>query len=64
VQAPRYRFAAALEAGELVELLPASPPPRLTVSALYPRIRQLSPRVRVFLDWVHQSFASGGGFAG
>jgi DNA-binding transcriptional LysR family regulator len=49
-QAPRYRFIPDLEGGRLVELLTDWCPPPMPVSLLYPRNRQLSPRVRVFLD--------------
>lgn len=51
VQAPRYRFAEDLAAGHLVEVLEDFPPPPTQLSALYPRSRQLQPRLRVFLDW-------------
>jgi DNA-binding transcriptional LysR family regulator len=57
-QAPRYRFIPDLEGGRLVELLADWRPPPMPVSLLYPRNRQLSPRVRVFLDWVTEIFAS------
>lgn len=52
IQAPRYRFIEDLAQGRLVEILVDSPPEPMPVSALYPRDRQLSPRVRVFLDWL------------
>lgn len=58
VQAPRYRFKADLARGVLVEVLPANPPTPTPLSALYPQNRQLSPRVRAFLDWVVGLFAS------
>lgn len=51
-QAPKYRFADDLNAGRLVEVLPNTPPPPISLAAYYPQNRQLSPRVRVFLDWV------------
>ncbi|MEM5583589.1 LysR family transcriptional regulator [Roseibium sp. AS2] len=51
VQAPRYRFRQDLAAGRLVEVLPETPPPPLALAAFYPQNRQLSPRVRVFLEW-------------
>jgi DNA-binding transcriptional LysR family regulator len=57
VQVPRYRIAPELDAGALRILLPDSPPPRLPVSVMYPQNRQLSPRVRVFADWLKQRFA-------
>lgn len=52
VQAPRYRFAADLAKGALVEVLPDHPPSPTPLYALYPQKRQTSPRLRVFLDWV------------
>jgi DNA-binding transcriptional LysR family regulator len=51
-QFPRYRLVEQLRAGELVALLPASPPPPLPVSVLYQSQRQLPLRLRVFIDWV------------
>ena len=41
----------------LVRVLPDYPLPPGPVSILYPRNRQLSPRVRLFIDWVVQQFA-------
>lgn len=55
-QVPRYRVAGELAAGTLVEVLPQNPPTPSPVSLLYPRNRQLSPRVRVFLDWLTCAF--------
>ena len=57
IQAPRYRFDADFSRGTLVEVLPAYPPSPTPFVALYPQKSQLSPRVRVFLDWVAQIFA-------
>ncbi|WP_146006499.1 LysR family transcriptional regulator [Cohaesibacter celericrescens] len=51
-QAPSYRFLDDLEAGRLVEVLAKAPPPPMSLAAYYPQNRQLSPRVRAFLDWV------------
>ncbi|MDZ5649107.1 LysR family transcriptional regulator [Nitrospirillum sp. BR 11828] len=56
IQVPRYHLAADLAAGTMVEVLPLHPPPALPVSVLYPHNRQLSPRVRVFVDWVAALF--------
>jgi DNA-binding transcriptional LysR family regulator len=39
-----------------VEILSSTPPPSAPVSLVYPRSRQLSPRVRVFLDWAAGEF--------
>ena len=52
VQAPRYRFEDDLASGALVEVLADFPPAPTPVSILYPSNRQLSPRVRVFVDWL------------
>jgi DNA-binding transcriptional LysR family regulator len=51
-QAPQLRFAEDLAAGRLVEVLCDCPPSATPISVLYPRSRQLSPRVRVFVDWL------------
>nr|WP_249192835.1 LysR family transcriptional regulator [Yersinia sp. Marseille-Q3913] len=56
IQAPRYHIAPDLVAGTLVEILPDYTPPPMPVSFLYPHNRQLSPRVRVFSDWLSQLF--------
>lgn len=52
VQIPRYHVARQLAAGTLVEILPAHRPPALPISVLYPHHRHLSPRLRVFIDWL------------
>lgn len=57
IQLPRYRVERQLASGELVEVLAAYPSPGLPVHALYPRHRQPSRRVRVFIDWVSQLYA-------
>ena len=57
-QFPRYHVSAALAAGELVELLPDTPPPGLPMTVLYPPQRQMPARLRVFVDWLATSFAS------
>jgi DNA-binding transcriptional LysR family regulator len=41
-----------LAAGSLVQVLEQYPVPAWPISAVYPPHRQLSPRVRVFVDWV------------
>jgi DNA-binding transcriptional LysR family regulator len=51
-QAPRYRFADDLASGTLVEVLAGFAPSPTPLSVLYPSNRQLSPRVRVFVDWL------------
>ncbi len=60
IQVPRYSVAAEMAAGTLVELLPGTPPAPLPVYVLYPRSRQLSARVRVFIDWVAAEYAAAG----
>ncbi|MEM9634851.1 MAG: LysR family transcriptional regulator [Pseudomonadota bacterium] len=57
IQAPRYRFREALKSNRLIEVLADFPPPPLPLAAYYPQRRQLSPRVRVFLDWAADIFA-------
>src|SRR3984893_11423418 len=52
MQAPRYRYAEDLAAGTLAEVLHQHPPSPTPISVLYPKSRQLSPRVRVFIDWL------------
>ncbi|MBB3288004.1 MULTISPECIES: LysR family transcriptional regulator [Rhizobium] len=57
IQVPRYHAEEALRSGGLLHVLPDYPPTRTPVSMLYPRSRQLSPRVRVFIDWLVKVFA-------
>ncbi len=56
VQLPRFHVEADLQAGRLVELLADYPSPAMPLSALYPYRRQLSPRVRVFVDWLSKLY--------
>lgn len=56
VQVPRYGVVSELAKGTLVELLADCPPPLLPVHALYSHTRQLSPRLRVFIDWLAQQY--------
>lgn len=51
IQAPRYRMARYFSSGELMPLLEEFPPSPSPVSILYRRAKQLSPRLRVFIDW-------------
>ena len=46
-----------VEAGRLVELLPAWRPVEFAISAIYPHRNQLSSKVRVFIDLVAEHFA-------
>jgi DNA-binding transcriptional LysR family regulator len=59
VQVPRFHAATDLAQGTLVQVLPDCPPVSMPVSVLYPRNRQLSPRVRVFVDWLVSAFSTG-----
>ncbi|WP_172116035.1 LysR family transcriptional regulator [Halomonas hibernica] len=59
IQVPRYHAEDDLRTGQLIEVLPANPPTGSPVSILYPSNRQLSSRVRVFIDWVVSVFDEG-----
>lgn len=61
VQIPYFHGEIDLERGTLIPVLSGCPPPSVPVSLLYPRNRQLSTRVRVFLDWAAREFAARGG---
>jgi DNA-binding transcriptional LysR family regulator len=52
IQLPRFHVEAELRDGRLVEVLGEWPSPDYPLSAMYPQHRQLSPRVRVFIDWL------------
>jgi DNA-binding transcriptional LysR family regulator len=56
MQAPRYGLEEDIASGALVEVLRDFPPSSTPVSVLYPQSRQLSPRVRVFVDRIVQVF--------
>ncbi|WP_245781103.1 LysR family transcriptional regulator [Celeribacter neptunius] len=56
IQILRYQAEEDIRAGRLIEVLAATPPRPTPISLLYPRNRQLSPRVRVFLDWLATLF--------
>lgn len=57
IQVPRYHVEAQLASGRLVELLPQYPPPALPMTLLYPHHRHLTPRLRVFIEWLVALFA-------
>lgn len=61
IQVPRYHLRDSLDNGSLLPLLPQFPSTPMPVSLLYPRNRQLSPRVRVFIDWFSKAFAARNG---
>jgi len=52
IQVPRFHVEQELADGRLVEVLGAWRSPDFPLSALYPYRRQLSPRLRVFVDWI------------
>ena len=56
VQLPRFHVEEHLHAGRLVEVLPDVASPDLPLWAMYPYRTHLSPRVRVFVDWVRQLY--------
>jgi DNA-binding transcriptional LysR family regulator len=58
IQVPRYRIEDQLRNDLLRVVLPDLPPPPMPVSVVYAQSRHLSPRVRVFVDWVHDIFAA------
>jgi len=57
IQVPRNHVERQLRAGTLVEILAGTPCPPMIYSVLYPHHRLLSPRVRVFVDWVSALYA-------
>src|SRR5882672_6758186 len=59
-QMPLFHVEHDLAEGRLQRLLPEHPVPSAPVSVLYPRSRQLSPRVRVFIDWIVQRLSMSG----
>ena len=58
IQVPRYRLQQDFASGTLMDVLPDFPPSSSPVYVLYPQNRQLSPRVRVFVDWLAAEFAA------
>lgn len=56
IQIPRYHAAQDIGTGSLVEVLSSFPPAPSPVSLLYPHNRQMSPRVRVFINWLAEIF--------
>jgi DNA-binding transcriptional LysR family regulator len=56
IQVPRYAIEQQLADGSLLEVLADTPPSSTSVYVLYPRNRQLSLRLRVFIDWVAEAF--------
>ncbi|MGU9857366.1 LysR family transcriptional regulator [Pseudomonas sp. LF245] len=60
IQAPHYHAMRQLAEGTLVPVLAKLPVPEMALTALYPPHRQLSQRVRVFVDWLVELCASPG----
>ena len=56
IQCPHYRMAELIDQGVMREILTDTPPPAVPVSVLYPHNRHMSPRVRVFVDWLAEIF--------
>lgn len=52
IQLPRFHVEGALASGQLMEVLPDWEKPAMPIHLVYPHRRQLSPRVRVFIDWL------------
>ncbi|MBX9297442.1 LysR substrate-binding domain-containing protein [Chromobacterium vaccinii] len=63
-QLPDYYVAAYLESGALVEVLADYAEPEEGIWALYPHNRQLSPKVRLLVDFLADSLAGGACQAG
>jgi DNA-binding transcriptional LysR family regulator len=57
IQVPRFRVEEHLRAGRLVQVLSQWACPDLPLSILYPYHRQLSSRVKVFVEWVTAIYA-------
>jgi DNA-binding transcriptional LysR family regulator len=55
--APSFVVEEDVEAGRLVEILPAWQPVEFTINALYPHRHQLSSKVRIFIDLMAEHFA-------
>ena len=58
IQAPRYGLEELLESGAVEEVLPDFKPAPLPVSVVYAHNKHLSPRVRVFVDWIAKLLAT------
>ncbi len=53
---PTFIAGRELQAGRLVTVLPEHAPPPLSLSLIYPPNRHLSPRIRAFVQFMHQRF--------
>jgi LysR family transcriptional regulator for bpeEF and oprC len=58
IQCARYMVMPHLESGALQEVLPQWTPAPMPINAIYLQNRHLSPKVRVFVDWVSELFAA------
>jgi LysR family transcriptional regulator, regulator for bpeEF and oprC len=56
IQPPLFMVLPHLRAGTLKEVLPAYKPLPMPISIVYPHSRHLSPKVRVFVDWIAEVF--------
>ncbi|MDB5766033.1 MAG: bacterial regulatory helix-turn-helix, lysR family protein [Collimonas fungivorans] len=56
-QIPRFGLEQLLASGAMEEVLPDFKPPPLPVSVVYAHNKHLSPRVRVFVDWIARLLA-------
>src|SRR3984957_15478394 len=56
IQVPRYRVETELASRVLVDVLSEFPPSPLPVYILYSHTRHLTPRLRVFIDWVIERY--------
>lgn len=56
IQALHIALKPYIQSGQLIEVLPEYVPVPKPISVLYPDRRYLSPKVRVFIDWVSQLF--------
>jgi DNA-binding transcriptional LysR family regulator len=54
---PRFGLEQLLASGAMEEVLPDFKPPPLPVSVVYAHNKHLSPRVRVFVDWIARLLA-------
>ena len=52
VNRPRFELAQMLAAGDLVEILPQTPPIPAVLACLYPHRRQQDPKIRLFADFM------------
>ncbi|MCB4809840.1 LysR family transcriptional regulator [Methylovorus menthalis] len=52
IQVPAFDVRNLLEEKQLIEVMPLFRPAPLPVNALYPHRKHLSPRVRIFIEWV------------